>query len=278
MNHGYLTRSAERPSLWAMLLATALAGCASNQGGGNVGVFGNEPDATPNTAYATAAQDAMIRADQAAKTADSAPIDPKKDAERERNLHLKLVQDMMSQNNAYAALAHLDAYDQKWGANRQSRLIRADAYRKTGQLDKAELAYRTLLNGATPGQQTGALWYGLGKVSVDKDELGTAAQRFEKAAQSDPLNINAYTDLGLVYLLTGRKDEAYNNLMKATQLANGENPTATANLALWGLVYGDTGLAQSIADQLKWTDSTRKKVTAQANVIRKRLESKGVNP
>ncbi|MFN7505820.1 MAG: hypothetical protein ACK5Q1_09685, partial [Limnobacter sp.] len=80
-------------------------------------------------------------------------------AEREKNLHLKLVQTMIEQDNAYAALAHLDAYDQKWGSDRQSKQLRADSLRKTSQLDQAELVYKSLLSGQ--GQQkNGPIWYG----------------------------------------------------------------------------------------------------------------------
>lgn len=231
------------------------------------------PATTPNAAVVTPTQEAVIRAEQAEKQSEVKQRDRQLDAQREKDLHLKLVQQMMEQNNAFAALAHLDAYDQKWGANRQSRLLRADAYRKTSQWDKAETAYQGLLGNSTTAQ-SGPVWYGLGKVSIEKGDLKSANTRLEKAVQVDPLNVNAYTDLGLVYLLEGQKDPAYNALMKANQLSSGDT-TVKANLALWALVFDEFGMAKDMADQLNWSEGTRNKVLAQANVIKKRINAKG---
>nr|WP_306173530.1 tetratricopeptide repeat protein [Limnobacter humi] len=233
----------------------------------------SRPAPTPNAAVVTPTQEAVIRAEQADKQSELKQRDRQLDAQREKDLHLKLVQQMMEQNNAFAALAHLDAYDQKWGASRQSRLLRADAYRKTSQWDKAESAYQTLLGNSTSAQ-SGPVWYGLGKVSIEKGDLKSANTRLEKAVQIDPLNVSAYTDLGLVYLLEGLKDPAYNALMKASQLSGGDT-TVKANLALWALVFDEFGLAKDMADQLNWSEVTRNKVLAQANVIKKRIDSKG---
>jgi len=193
--------------------------------------------------------------------------------EREKNLHLKLVQTMVEQDNAYAALAHLDAYDQKWGSDRPSKQLRADALRKTSQLDQAELVYKSLLGGKEQ-VKSGPAWYGLGKVSIERGDLKGAVTRLEKSIQVDPLNINAYSDLGLVYLLEGQKEPAYNTLMKANQLASGD-VKVMANLALWGLVYDAFNMAMDIADRLQWSDNTRNQVMSQANSIKRRFDAKG---
>ncbi|MCR2745644.1 tetratricopeptide repeat protein [Limnobacter parvus] len=193
---------------------------------------------------------------------------------REKNLHLKLVQTMIDQDNAYAALAHLDAYDQKWGADRPSKQLRADSLRKTSQLDQAELVYKSLLGGGQEQMKSGPIWYGLGKVAIERGDLRGAATRLEKAVQTDPLHINAYSDLGLVYLLEGQKEPSYNTLMKANQLASGDSKVM-ANLALWGLVFDDFNMAMDIADRLQWSDSTRNQVMSQANSIKRRFDAKG---
>ena len=260
----------------AMLaLPLVLAACATPQRAPNAPAPAPEPANTPsapNISATSPTQDALIEAER--KELDREDEQTRKArAEREKNLHLKLVQTMIEQDNAYAALAHLDAYDQKWGSDRQSKQLRADSLRKTSQLDQAELVYKSLLSGQ--GQQkSGPVWYGLGKVAIERGDLKTAATRLEKSIQADPLNINAYSDLGLVYLLEGQKEPAYNTLMKANQLASGDSKIM-ANLALWGLVFDDFNMAMDIADRLQWSDNTRNQVMSQANSIKRRFDAKG---
>lgn len=227
---------------------------------------------SPSVLEASPPQKALIEAERTINQREDK--EPRKArVEREKNVHLKLVQTMIEQDNAYAALAHLDAYDQKWGVDRPSKQLRGDALRKTNQLDEAELVYKSLLGGTEPAKN-GSAWYGLGKVSIERGDLTTATTRLEKAIQVDPLNISSYTDLGLVYLLTGKKEPAYNTLMKANQLASGD-AKVMANLALWGLVYDDFKMAKDIAERLKWSDETRKQVMSQANSIKRRFGAKG---
>lgn len=193
-------------------------------------------------------------------------------AQREKEIHLSLVNKMISQKNEYAALAHLDSYERRWGASFESKRLRADCLRRTRQLDQAETLYKSIL-----GQQSNArIWYGLGKVSIEKNDMKTAATRLEKAVQVDPLMIEAYSDLGLIYLLEGKQTASYDTLMKASQLSSNDQGTL-ANLALWGLVYQDFDMAKGIADRLKWSDKTRTQVLNQANVIRKRIGNPSSN-
>lgn len=191
-------------------------------------------------------------------------------AKREQELHLNLVNKMIAQKNEFAALAHLDSYDRKWGSNFESKRLRADCLRRTGQLDEAETVYKSILG----QQQSARIWYGLGKIAIARNDNKTAEMRLEKAVQVDPLMSDAYSDLGLLYLLDGKQDQSYNTLMKAQQLS-ANDPAIMANLALWGLVYQDFELARNIADRLKWSEKTRSQVLQQANNIRKKIQSGG---
>lgn len=191
-------------------------------------------------------------------------------SEQEKNAQLKIIEKTLGQNNAAAALVQLDAYDQKWGVSAESTRLRADYLLKTNQLDQAETLYLKLIGKI----DSGPIWYGLGKVSIERGDLQAASIRLEKAVQVDPQYIEAYTDLGLVYLLQGEKIPAHDTLMKASELSN-SNTNALANLALWALVYDNYTMAMDIADRLKWSESTRKKLMAQATTIQKRIQSKG---
>lgn len=266
-------------SVAALVLTLMISACAVPQQGGQAQAPVRESEPVqapaPNITATSPTQDALIQAERQELEREDEQS-RKARAEREKNLHLKLVQSMIEQDNSYAALAHLDAYDQKWGSDRQSKQLRADSLRKTSQLDQAELVYKSLLSGQDQ-VKSGPIWYGLGKVAIERGDLRSAATRLEKSVQVDPLNIKAYSDLGLVYLLEGQKEPAYNTLMKANQLTNGDT-NIMANLALWGLVYDDFNIAMDIADRLQWSDSTRNQVMSQANSIKKRIGAKGNQP
>jgi hypothetical protein len=105
------------PASLAMPLAAALllAGCAS----------------TPNTAEVMAQQaDAQI---ELAKLRD-------KEARAEYNdqsVYLGLINRMQTEAMYFASLAHIDAFQQKFGSNPSLLAMRADALRETGQDDAA---------------------------------------------------------------------------------------------------------------------------------------------
>ena len=277
MPSSLLNRIPSNRAFATFVLPLVLAACATPPAGNTTSDPAPSPEVNNTSSSMSATsppQQALIEAERKEELREDEQT-RKARVEREKNLHLKLVQTMVEQDNAYAALAHLDAYDQKWGSDRPSKQLRADALRKTSQLDQAELVYKSLLGGKEQ-VKSGPAWYGLGKVSIERGDLKGAVTRLEKSIQVDPLNINAYSDLGLVYLLEGQKEPAYNTLMKANQLASGD-AKIMANLALWGLVYDDFNMAMDIADRLQWSDNTRNQVMSQANSIKRRLDAKG-NP
>lgn len=275
MPSSLLNRIPSNRALATFVLPLVLAACATPPAGNTTSDPAPSPEVNNTSSSMSATsppQQALIEAERKEELREDEQT-RKARVEREKNLHLKLVQTMVEQDNAYAALAHLDAYDQKWGSDRPSKQLRADALRKTSQLDQAELVYKSLLGGKEQ-VKSGPAWYGLGKVSIERGDLKGAVTRLEKSIQVDPLNINAYSDLGLVYLLEGQKEPAYNTLMKANQLASGD-VKVMANLALWGLVYDDFNMAMDIADRLQWSDNTRNQVMSQANSIKRRFDAKG---
>ena len=275
MPSSLLNRIPSNRAFATFVLPLVLAACATPPAGNTTSDPAPSPEVNNTSSSMSATsppQQALIEAERKEELREDEQT-RKARVEREKNLHLKLVQTMVEQDNAYAALAHLDAYDQKWGSDRPSKQLRADALRKTSQLDQAELVYKSLLGGKEQ-VKSGPAWYGLGKVSIERGDLKGAVTRLEKSIQVDPLNINAYSDLGLVYLLEGQKEPAYNTLMKANQLASGD-VKVMANLALWGLVYDDFNMAMDIADRLQWSDNTRNQVMSQANSIKRRFDAKG---
>jgi Flp pilus assembly protein TadD len=193
--------------------------------------------------------------------------------EQEKNLFLNSVQNMLEPDKAPAALVQLDTYDEKWGKDPQSQLLRAELLLMISQIDQAEKIYFSLLE--THSEiKNGPVWYGLGKAAIERGDLKSATNRFEKTIQLDPLNIKAYSDLGIIYLLEGHKELSYNTLNKANQLAGDDDTTIMANLALWGLVFDDFRMAADIAERLKWSDVVRNQLMSKANLIKRRLNKK----
>ena len=182
---------------------------------------------------------------------------------QEKNLHLKLVNQMLEQNSAYAALAHLDAYDKQWGVNDESRLLRADALRLTNQIQASQTLYKQL----TVSDKTGRAWSGLGKLASGKGDWQNAAVYMQNSINQAPLKAQTYSDLGLCYVLLNQRDEAKTALFKAVQLSP-DNVNAQANLALWGYVFDDRRSADNASAVLKWPPATVAQVQRQAYQIR----------
>ncbi len=182
---------------------------------------------------------------------------------QEKTLHLKLVRQMLDQNSAYAALAHLDAFDKQWGASSESRLLRAEALRNTAQWAAARTLYQQQINTDTSGRA----WEGLGKIASLEGQWQLAAMYFESSIKQNPLKAATYNDLGLCYLLLNKPADAKTALLKAIQLAP-DSSNALANLALWGYTFNDITSARDVARQLKWSKATDEQVQRQAYLIR----------
>ena len=109
---------------------------------------------TPNSADAMARQaDAQI---QLAKLQD-------KEARAEyddQNVYLGLIGRMQQEGMYYASLAHIDAFQKRFGTSTALQVLRADALRETGQDDAALQAYRELLT----TDRAGRAHHGIGLV------------------------------------------------------------------------------------------------------------------
>ncbi|WP_303635803.1 Flp pilus assembly protein TadD [Stenotrophomonas tuberculopleuritidis] len=184
-----------------------------------------------------------------------------------RNAYLELIQRMQQQDAWYASLAHVDAFRQRYGDSPALRLLQADALRQTGQTDAALALYRELAN----GPQAAAAAHGLGLIAALRDDDDGSEQALARATQLQPLNTDYLGDLGYARLRAGRFEQAREPLAKALELSPG-NAKATANLALWAVLRGDTATAERLAQQASFSDDTRRSVEQQAQQIRARLQ------
>lgn len=186
-----------------------------------------------------------------------------------RNAYLELIQRMQLQGAWYASLAHVDAFRQRYGDTPALRLLQADALRQTGQIDAALALYRELGN----GPQAAAAAHGIGLIAALRDDDDGGEQALARATQLNPLNTDYLGDLGYARLRAGRFEQAREPLAKALELSPG-NAKATANLALWALLRGDTATVERLAQQASFSEETRRSVEQQALQIRTRLQQR----
>jgi len=186
-----------------------------------------------------------------------------------RNAYLELIARMQLQGAWYASLAHVDAFRQRYGDPPALRLLQADALRETGQADAAIALYRDL----SSGPQAAVAAHGLGLLAARRDGDAGSEQALARATQLQPLNADYLGDLGYARLRAGQFDQAREPLAKALELSPG-NAKATANLALWAVLRGDTATAERLAQQASLNEDTLRSIQQQATQIRTRLQQR----
>lgn len=167
-------------------------------------------------------------------------------------LYLQLIEGLQQRRMHYAALAHLDAFDQKWPDNRQAQLLRADALRQTGSLDEAGVIYERL-TGKNPMPQA---LHGLGLIAVAKGQHEAGERLLVQANRLAPIDARILNDLGYVQMKAGRYGPARTNLAKAFELDPG-NAQAGANLALLHMRLQEDGQAERMMQRMGMTEAQR---------------------
>jgi Flp pilus assembly protein TadD len=135
--------------------------------------------------------------------------------EQSRKLYLSVIEQLIQDGKAYAALAHLDEYGRSFGTDSPSQRLAADAWFVLGDLAKAEAGYRSVLTGA----QSGHGEHGLGRVAAAHGDWMGARQHFDSAVKDEPTNSRFLNDLGCSLFHLNRLDEAEFTLRKAHELA-----------------------------------------------------------
>jgi len=180
--------------------------------------------------------------------------------------YLSLIRRMQEQGLYYASLAHIDAYQQRYGRAPEIMLLRADALRETDQLAAADAEYRAVV-GATSAMGAGtqggllhaAAWRGLGIVAGRQGNFAEAARRLQVAAQANPTDASTASDFGYALMRSGEVEQARVPLMQAQQMA-ATSPKIAGNLVIWLTVNDRKDDAASLAAHAQLTASARKAV------------------
>ena len=180
--------------------------------------------------------------------------------------YLSLIRRMQEQGLYYASLAHIDAYQQRYGRAPEIMLLRADALRETDQLAAADAEYRAVV-GATSAMGAGtqggllnaAAWRGLGIVAGRQGNCAEAARRLQVAAQANPTDASTASDFGYALMRSGEVEQARVPLMQAQQMA-AASPKIAGNLVIWLTVNDRKDDAASLASHAQLTASARKAI------------------
>ncbi|MRS97860.1 tetratricopeptide repeat protein [Ralstonia pickettii] len=180
--------------------------------------------------------------------------------------YLALIRRMQEQGLYYASLAHIDAYQQRYGRGPEIMLLRADALRETDQLAAADAEYRAVVGatsalgaGTQGGLLNAAAWRGLGIVAGRQGNFAEAARRLQVAAQANPTDASTASDLGYALMRSGEVEQARVPLMQAQQMA-ATSPKIAGNLVIWLTVNDRKDDAASLAAHAQLTESARKAV------------------
>jgi Flp pilus assembly protein TadD len=143
-------------------------------------------------------------------------------ADRERDLYLSVIGQLINHGKFYAALAHLDEFERLHGPTEQSRKLRGDAWLAVGALDNAETAY----TGIAEGRLAGYGEHGLGRVAAARDDWPTASRHFERAVTQQPTNTRFLQDFASALFEMGKVDDAEFQLRKALELSASDSATS----------------------------------------------------
>jgi len=178
-----------------------------------------------------------------------------KEARAEYNdqaVYLGLIARMQQEGLYFASLAHIDAFQQRFGTQPGLQLMRAAALRETGQDDAALGAYRELLT----TDRAAAAHHGIGLVLGRQGDFVRAAVALRQAAALDPVNPQVANDLGYALMRSGALQDARIPVMQALQL-DGSNPRIVSNAAVWLWASGKRAEANAMMQRAAMPEATR---------------------
>lgn len=229
--------------LLALAMSALMAGCSS----------------APRQGYGvSAAAQAQAQA-QMAEAADTGEAAAQLDTQP---TYLALVRRMQGNGLWFASLAHLDALEGRWGATADTRLLRADALRHTGQAAEARALYTRLAG--TPLE--GMAQHGLGLLAAGEGDSAGAVRAFERARALSPTDPMLLSDLGYALLRSGQTRAARLPLMQAAQMQPA-SAKVQGNLALYLVVAGEREAAEAVMTQQQLSPAAREAIERQAQEL-----------
>lgn len=195
-----------------------------------------------------------------------------KEARAEYNdqaVYLGLIGKMQQEGLYYASLAHIDAYQKRFGDNPGLRLMRADALRETEQDEAAIQTYRELVS----TDRAARAYHGLGLIAGRQGDFTHAVMELRQAASLDPVNAQIANDLGYALMRGGALQEARVPVMQALQL-DGSNPRIVSNAAVWMMADGKRAQALAMMQQANLPETTRTAIRKEADRVARAVQGR----
>lgn len=182
----------------------------------------------------------------------------------EQRMYLELVHKMVEEGQNYAAIAHLDELERTASRTPQTDYLRAEALRGTRE-HRAEAAriYQALLGGCMAGHGL----HGLGLLAAEGGQMAAAEAYLRRAVRERPVSAKAHNDLGMVYLLRGRRSLAREEFLTAAQLDRG-NRLPIENLIVLTLLQPDRAAAQRLATRAGLSPEDMQRLEQRAEHLR----------
>ncbi|WP_139169785.1 tetratricopeptide repeat protein [Chitinasiproducens palmae] len=197
------------------------------------------------TSVEQVARDEALRRQQAAEASQAQAVPD------DRGLYLSLIRKMQDKRMYYASLAHIDAFQKRYGAADDIALLRADALRATGQGDAAVAVYRALERGDTAARALN----GIGLVEASRGRFDLAVPALREAVTHAPTDVSLLNDLGYALLLQGDLAGARVPVAQAAELAPG-NHKVMSNFVLYLLLNGQAQAADAVIARSKLPSAT----------------------
>lgn len=178
-------------------------------------------------------------------------------SDRERDLYLSVIGQLLDHGKFYAALAHLDEFERLHGAADSSHKLRGDAWLAVGALENAEVEYTAIAEGRLVGYGE----HGLGSVAAAREDWPAASRHFERAVTQQPTNTRFLQDFASALFELGKVNDAEFQLRKALELSAADSPTSETLRAMLathkraGLVRANAIDVQPVASEAATFDA-----------------------
>jgi len=196
------------------------------------------------------------------RSSDEQLLDQARGPEETKRLHTDLIREMVSKDRLYAAMAHLEAQEKKFGRTPELRLLRAEILRKLERLEPSEKLYKSLLETGFEGRAQ----HGLGLIYARQD-IDLGIEYLRKAVQARPTDARIRNDLGYALLKARRFEDARLHLATAYQL-DGKSDLGRNNYLLLLLIQGEEGQANRVARESDIGPETMNELRQQAKAMR----------
>ena len=165
-------------------------------------------------------------------------------SQSDRQVHIDLIKRMLSQDQNYAALAHIEQVQRQYGSgDNELRLLEADTRRRLGQTGSAQQLYNALVNTPFAAQA----YHGLGLIAAATDPA-QSLDYLRRAVRMAPTDVQLRNDLGYALMLARRYPEALPELATAVELDASSDKSRNNLIILMMLMRDETAVQRIVRE------------------------------